>query len=59
MADDHQSVDVTLGQETQCHIIKARSSTVAVALFECTNLQGVGNNIAVGDHDTFLYTESH
>lgn len=59
MADDNQGVDVALGQKTQRYVVIGRPKLIAVAFFKGTDLQGVCDDVAVGDHDAFLYAESY
>ena len=56
MANDHQSIDVALGKKSQGDLFArgSRSRVCAVAVFVCLDLESVGNDVTVRDHDSFL-----
>lgn len=58
MTNDYQSVDVTLGKKTQGDIglRGSRPRIGTVAMLKCGNLQSIGDDIAVGNHDSFLWS---
>jgi hypothetical protein len=57
MADDHEGIDVALWEKAEGNFGAwgFRSPAVAVALLECFDLEGIGDYVAVGDHDPFLF----
>lgn len=59
MADSHQRVNMAHGEQAQCHIVVLRNYTwwiqlLTIFVFSLLDLEGVGNDVSVGDLHSFL-----